>query len=260
MNKPLLLSALVLSLAASAKPVSKPIDWELGGTKFQGVLVFDDATKAPRPGLVLVPNWLGVTEANVKQAQLIAADRYVILVADVYGTAARPKTQEEAGKLSGALKGDRKLLRERSAKALAVLLAQAKAAPLEVAKVGAIGFCFGGTAALELARSGAKLAGVVSFHGGLDTPNPADAKAITGKVLALHGADDPFVPADVVKGFEEEMRAAKIADWELIKYGGAVHSFTDVDANMPGQAQYNASVTKRAYARMNGFFADAFGG
>jgi dienelactone hydrolase len=251
--KTLLLSCLLLSTSAMA--TTKKVPYELDKTKFEGVLVYEEGGK-PKPGLVLVPNWLGVTDANVKQAELIAARGYTVFVADMYGIAGKPKSADEAGKASGAVKGNRALMRARVKKALEVLLAQ-KGIPLEATKLGAIGFCFGGTGALELARSGAKVAGVVSFHGGLSSPTPDDAKNITAKVLALHGADDPFVPAEEVAGFEAEMRAAKI-DWQLVAYGNAVHSYTDVDANMPGKAQYNAQVATRAYAAMDAFFVEAF--
>jgi dienelactone hydrolase len=259
MNRALLLPALVFAMSSLAAPVQKPVSWTLENAKYEGVLVYDDASKAPRPGLVMVPNWLGVTDAAVKQAVELAGQKYVILVADVYGAAVRPKSFDEAGKVAGALKGDRALLRKRVNKALEVLLAQAKAAPFDAKKVGAIGFCFGGTTALELARSGANVAGVVSFHGGLSSPKPEDAKGIKARVLALHGADDPSVPPEEVKAFEDELRAAKV-DWQLVAFGGAVHSFTDPDANMPGRAQYNAPVARRAFRLMNDFFDELFGG
>jgi dienelactone hydrolase len=235
--------------------VNKKVAYQVDKTAFEGVLLYDDAG-GPRPGLVLVPNWLGVTEANVKQATELAARGYVIFVADMFGVTGRPKTMEEAGKASGALKGDRPLMRRRAAAALEQLKAH-KGTPLDPKKLGAIGFCFGGTSALELARSGAELGGVVSFHGGLGSPTPADAANIKGKVLALHGADDPFVPPEEVKGFEEEMRAARL-DWELVKFGNAVHSFTDVDANLPGKSMYDEKAARRGYALMDAFFAEAF--
>lgn len=249
----------VLSAPSLAAVVKRPVAWSLGEAKYEGVLLYDDAVKAPRPGLLLVPNWMGVTPANVKQAEELAGQRYVVLVADVYGAGVRPKTPEEAGKLAGGLKANRVQLRQRAAKALEVLLAQAKSAPLDAARVGAIGFCFGGTTALELARSGARLGGVVSFHGGLDSPKPEDGKNIKARVLALHGADDPSVSDADLQAFEEELRAAKV-DWQLVKFGGAVHSFTDVDANTPGRAQYDAPVARRAYRLMNEFFAETWGG
>lgn len=249
----------LLALTAAAKPVQKPVKYELSGTKLEGVLIYDDAVKTPRPGLVLVPNWMGINAPNLKQAAEIAGKNYIIFVADMYGEAVRPKNPDEAGKAAGAVKGDRHLMRARMNKALELLRSEGKAAGMDAKKLGAIGFCFGGTSVLELARSGADVAGVVSFHGGLDAPLAAEGKGIMAKVLALHGADDPYVPAAEVKGFEEEMRKAK-ADWQLVSYGNAVHSFTDVDANLAGQAQYNPKVAKRAYQAMNDFFTEAFGG
>lgn len=250
----LFLAVFLMATAAFAL-TSKKVAYEVEGVKLEGVLIFEEGGK-PKPGLVLVPNWLGITEANLKQAELVANRGYTVFVADLFGVTGRPKNQDEAGKAAGALKGNRPLMRARVKKALETFLAQ-KNVPLDATKLGAIGFCFGGTTALELARSGAKVNGVVSFHGGLQSPTPDDAKNITGKVLALHGADDPFVPAEEVTAFQTEMRAAKV-DWQLVAYGNAVHSFTDVDAKMAGKAEYNAAVATRAYAAMDTFFAEAF--
>ena len=249
----------LLALSAVAKPVNKAVAYEVDGTKFNGVLVYDDSVKTPRPGLVLVPNWMGVSAPAVKQAAEVAGTQYIILVTDMYGRTIRPKNAEEAGKAAGAVKSDRKLMRARVNKALDVLRAEGKAVGLDEKKLGAIGFCFGGTSVLELARAGANVAGVVSFHGGLDAPMPAGEKELKAKVLALHGAEDPLVPPAEVQGFVDEMRKAK-ADWELVSYGGAVHGFTDPDANMAGQVQYDAKVSKRAFRAMNDFFAEVFGG
>ena len=251
-----LLAVLVLtSVPGVAKMMTKPIPYEVEKVHLEGVLVYDDASP-PRPGLVLVPNWMGVSEANVRQAELVAQRGYVVFVADLFGTQARPKSTEQASKLAQALKADRPLMRKRAQAALAVLKSQ-KDAKLDPKRLGAIGFCFGGTGALELARSGAPLAGVVTFHAGLSSPTPGDAKNITGKVLALHGADDPFVPPEEVQAFETEMRQAKV-DWQLVSFGNAVHSFTDPDANTPGKTQYNEKVARRAYQLMDSLFAEAF--
>ncbi|MNJ65402.1 Dienelactone hydrolase family protein [compost metagenome] len=130
---------------------------------------------------------------------------------------------------------------------------------LDLASLGAIGFCFGGGSVLELARSGAQLKGFVSFHGNLDTPNPADARNIRAPVLVLHGADDPAVPKTQVEAFTAEMTAAK-ADWQLVSYGGAVHSFTERGASVPGRNEYNPKVAARAYQAMNDLFDEVFGG
>ena len=253
--------AMTLSSPAFASLVTKTVPYTAAGDKtaLEGVLVYDDAVKAPRPALVLVPNWLGINAPNLEQAKLVAGEKYVVFVADMYGKASRPKSTEDAPKLAGAVRGDPKLMRARVAAALDTLKAQ-KAPAFDVKKLGAIGFCFGGTGVLELARAGGDVAGVVSFHGGLAPLMPdAPAKGVKAKVLALHGADDPNVPPKDVEAFENELRAAK-ADWQLVKYGNSVHSFTDPDAKSPGRAEYNAQTAKRAYAAMNDFFDELFGG
>lgn len=251
-----LLVVSLFSLTAVAKPMRKPVSWELEGKKFEGVLVFDDAVKTARPGLVMFPNWLGINEANLKQAEEIAGTRYVLLVADLYGKGNQPKTQEEAGPTSGAVKKDRKLMRARTNEALEALLTAGRSVGMDANRIGAIGFCFGGTAAIELAKSGAKLAGVVSFHGGLDAAMPVDGK-ILARVLALHGADDPTVPKEALDAFVADLRKSE-ADWALVQFGNAVHSFTDPHANRPGVSEYNPKVAKRAFQMMEAFFDETF--
>jgi dienelactone hydrolase len=247
--------ALVLALSspAFAAVVQKTIAYEVNKTPLEGVLIYDDSTKAARAGLVMVPSWMGINAANLEQAKLIAGTKYVVFVADMYGKAVRPKNSDEAGKAAGAVKGDPALMRARVAAAYDTLKAQ-KLSVLDAKRLGAVGFCFGGTAVLELARSGSPVTAVVSIHGGIGPLKGAEpTKEVKAHVLALHGADDPFVPAKDVEAFESELRAAK-ADWELVKYANSVHAFTDPEANSPGQAQYNALTAKRAYAAMNAFF------
>lgn len=251
-------TAVLLAVVCSTQAMSatKKVSWEFEGATYEGVLI-GDAKAGARPGVVLAPNWLGVTDDAVSLGEQVASRGLTVLVADVYGVKSRPKDREEAGRTSGALKGDRPLLRRRMAKALEVLRSQ-KDVPLAPGALGVIGFCFGGTAALELARSGAEVGVVVSFHGGLSSPQPADAKNIKGKVLVLHGAEDPSVPPDEVAAFEAEMRAAKV-DWQLVSFGGAVHSFTDPKANAPGRAQYHPVVAARAFSMMDALMAEVFG-
>lgn len=247
----------LVALPCAAAPVSKPISYQIGEQAFEGRLVYDNASRKKRPGLVMVPNWLGPSEAAFRQAQEIAGKNYVILVADMFGTGVRPKNGAEAGEAVKPLYADRSLLRARVGRALQVLRSQAGEAPLDPRHLGAIGFCFGGASVLELARDGANIAGVVSFHGGLVLPSPAENKPITARILALHGADDPYVPAEQVQAFESEMRAAG-TDWQLVAFGGAVHAFTDPEANTPGQAQYNPRAARRAFRMMRDFFNEAF--
>ncbi len=242
---------------AEAGVVVEPVPYEIDGEPYEGLLIYDDAVKAPRPGLLMVPNWLGVNEDSAKKAARAAGDKYVVFMADLYGKAVRPSNPDEAKAAAGALRADRPLMRKRTQAALEVFERQGDKVALSKGQLGAIGFCFGGGAILELARSGSPLKGFVSFHGNLDTPNPADAKNIKAPILVLHGADDPAVPKEQVDGFIEEMKAAK-TDWQLVSYGGAVHSFTNPVANVPGRNEYHPVVAARAFRAMNDFFDEVF--
>lgn len=236
----------------------RPVPYEIDGEPYEGVLVHDANVQAPRPALLMAPNWLGVTEASVHKAARIARGRYVVLLADPYGTRKRPADVAAAKPLMAALRADRAMLRRRMRTALEVLTGL-KHEGIDHARMGAIGFCFGGTAVLELARDGAPLAGVVSFHGLLDTPTPADAANIRASILVLNGAQDPLVPAEQIEGFVAEMKAAPAVDWQLVHYGRAVHSFTNPQASMPGQAHYDPVIAARAFRAMDDFFDERFG-
>jgi dienelactone hydrolase len=194
-----------------------------------------------------------LTDYEKKRAEMLAKLGYVAFALDIYGKGIRPTEMKDAAAEAGKYKTNRELLRARARAGLAVLQQQEMADPKRIA---AIGYCFEGTTVIELARSGAEIAGVVSFHGALDSPHPEDGKNIKCKVLALHGADDPFVPAKDVAAFEDEMRSAKV-DWQLVKYGGAVHSFTDWDARAEGAA-YNEKADRRSW-EMKRFFGEIFG-
>lgn len=252
-----LAASLLFAGAAAAKTQTKPLSWEEGGKTFDGVLVWDDAGGVKRPGLVMVPNWYGVNDAAVEKAGVLAGKDYVILVADVYGRGLRPKNADEAGKASSAAGADAAVIRARAGKALAALRG-AKDVPLDPERIGAIGFCFGGMVALELARSGADLDGVATFHANLSTKAPAAAGAIKPPVLAMNGADDSFVPAAQIDGFEKEMREAK-ADWRFVNFGGAKHCFAEPDEHgqVPG-CEYHAPSYTRSVAMMRDFFAESF--
>ncbi len=254
-----LLAALItLGTAGTAQAAvqTRPVTYKLGAVTFEGTISFDAALHGKRPAVLVVPDWMGPSAFSRSRAEELAKLGYVALAADVYGKDTRPKDGKEAAAASGALKADRKLLRQRVRLALDTLLAQPEADP---AYVAAIGYCFGGTTVLELARSGAPVHATVSFHGGLDTPTPADAKAITGKILALHGADDPFVPPEHVAAFEKELRDAKV-DWQLVAYGGAVHAFAVPGAgNDPSKgAAYNEKADKRSWQAMRSFLGEVF--
>lgn len=250
---PLLLTC-ALTLKAAVK--TETIEYKQGDTTLEGVLTYDDAVKGPRPAVLIVHQWKGLTDYEKKRAEMLAQLGYVAFCVDIYGKGVRPQTVEEASATAGKYKKDRALLRARVNAGLETLRKQKNVDPKHIA---AIGYCFGGTTVIELARSGADVAGVVSFHGALDSPTPADGKNIKTKVLALHGADDPFVPAADIEAFEKEMRDAKV-DWRLIRYGGSVHSFTDwnADGSLKG-AQYNEKADKRSWEDMKQFFKELFG-
>ena len=255
--KKVISTLLVLACVLTARGAlqTRTIEYQQGDTTLAGVLVYDDAVKSKRPGVLIVHQWMGVTGYEQKRAEMLVQLGYVTFCADIYGKGIRPQTPAEAGAQAGKYKSDRTLLRARVNAGLEVLR---KCEFVDARRMAAIGYCFGGTTVIELARSGADLAGVVSFHGGLDSPTPAEGKNVRCKVLACHGADDPFVPAKELAAFENEMRSGGV-DWQLIQYGGAVHSFTDwkADGSMKG-AQYNEKADKRSWEDMKQFFGEIF--
>jgi len=255
--KTLLTSILTLgcALGAGAAIHTETIEYKHGDTTLEGHLAYDDAVKGPRPAVLIVHQWKGLGDYEKKRAGMLAQLGYAAFAVDIYGKGIRPKTPQDAGAEAGKYKSDRALLRARVNAGLDTLR---KRPNVDSKRIAAIGYCFGGTTAIELARSGADIAGVVSFHGALDSPTPEDGKHIKCKVLALHGADDPFVPARDVAAFEDEMRGAGV-DWQLIQYGGAVHSFTDwnADGSMKG-AKYDERTDKRSWEDMKQFFAEIF--
>jgi len=206
----------------------------------------------------MIPNWWGVTDAAVAKAKTLAGKDYVILLADVYGRGLRPKNPDEAGKASGAAMADEVALRAHAAAALAQLKGAAKRAPVDPSRIGAIGFCFGGAVALDLARSGADLKGVATFHGNLATKMPAKKGELKAPLLVMNGGDDKFISHELIDSFQDEMRAAG-ADWQFVNFGGAVHCFAEPDEHnaVPG-CNFNPAAYHRSVRMMYGFFDEAF--
>jgi dienelactone hydrolase len=258
MIKTILLAATIAGGAASLQAAiqTKTIEYKQGDTTLEGVLVWDDAVNGPRPGVLVVHQWLGLTNYEKHRAEMLAQLGYVAFCADIYGQGVRPRNVQDAGAEATKYKTDRALLRARANAGLEQLK---KSELVDPKRIAAIGYCFGGTTVIELARSGAELSGVVSFHGGLDSPTPADGRNIKCPILVCHGADDPFEKPEDLAAFESEMRDAKV-DWRLIKYGGAVHSFTQNDPGFsnPG-ARYNERADQRSWQDMKMFFGEIFG-
>ncbi|WP_095078747.1 dienelactone hydrolase family protein [Pseudomonas sp. Irchel s3h17] len=236
----------------------RSVVYQVDGKSYESRLAFDASHSGARPGLLMAPNWMGVGAGAEEIAKSVASKGYVVLIADLYGQAVRPQNNDEAGAAMMPLKNDRPLLRKRMQAAFEQLQSQGEAA-VDTSKLATFGFCFGGCCALEFARTGAPLKAAVSFHGTLDTPNVNDAKNIKGSVLVLHGAADPLVPREQLPAFEAEMNAAGL-DWQLLSYGGAVHSFTDPHANVPGMMMYDAKVAGRAFTSMHNLLDEVFKG
>ena len=250
-------SVLFAPLAARAADIhTEVLSWKVDDVDFSGYLVYAKDGDA-RPGVVMVPNWMGVNESALEKAKGIAADGYVVLLADVYGSKLRPKNAAEAGAAAGAAYENRALLRKRVTAAVDLLKAQPSSVPLLHDSIAAIGFCFGGATVLELARSGYDLDAVVSFHGNLTTSVPAAESTVKAKLLVLNGADDSYVKADDIAAFEKEMTAAN-ADWQFVNFAGAVHCFAESDANQAPGCLYHERSAKRAYRMMNAHLAEAF--
>jgi dienelactone hydrolase len=247
----------VLPFEASAGLHREVLEYKHGDVTLEGYLAYDDSIKGTRPGILVVHDWMGVGPYVKTRADQLAGLGYVAFAIDMYGKGIRPKNTEEASAQASIYRQDRQLMRSRAKAGLEVLMNQRL---VDTKQIAAIGYCFGGGTALELARSGVDIAGVVSFHGNLDTPHPEDAKNIKAKVLVLHGANDPFVPQKDVDAFWNEMRQTTV-DWQMVIYGGAVHGFTipaSGNDSSTGLA-YNEKADRRSWEAMRMFFGEIFG-
>jgi len=249
-------AALALSLTVLPAFAGQPLNYAEGTTKLAGYIAQPTAIKDKVPGVVVVHQWLGVTEHERKVADDLAKLGYVALAADIYGEGVKPGSAGEAGKLAGSFKGDRALYRRRVAAAIEALKAQKG---VDGSRLAVIGYCFGGMGALEAARAGLPVKGVVSFHGDLSASAEAASSTIGAKVLACHGADDPYVPAKAVAAFQDEMKKTQ-ADYVFVAYAGAVHAFTQTEAGNDSSkgAAYNAAAHRRSWQHLQDFFKEIF--
>lgn len=237
--------------------VEKSVVYEQGGVKLEGFHVYDDAVSGKRPAVLVVHQWTGLSDYEKRRSRMLAEMGYNVFAADIYGQGVRPQVPE-AGKEAGKYKGDRVLYRARLTAALEQLKSDERT---DGTKVAAIGYCFGGAGVLELARAGVEIQGVVSFHGALDAAEGMAAQSgkVAAKVLVLHGAADPYVPAEQVAAFQKEMSDAQ-ADWQMVFYSGAVHSFTHKEAgDDPAKgAAYQEAADRRSWEAMKVFFSEIF--
>lgn len=225
--------------------------------ELRGTLVADDSTTSRRPGIILFPDARGVGSHALACAERLARLGFAVLVADLYGGGRTAPDVPQAIELMNALRADTARWRERAEAARVALMQQSAVEP---GKLAAIGYCFGGTTALELARTGADLAAVVSFHGGLTSEHPEDAANIKAKVLVCHGAADALVSLAQLASFEDIMSRTRV-DWQVHVYGGAAHGFTNPelrDMALPNHA-YHEAADRRSWAAMLGLFEDVFG-
>ena len=252
-------AALALSVGtASAAIKETPVTYKDGSTTLKGFVVYDDATRGKRAGVVVVPEWWGVTKHTHGEARRLAEQGYTAFIADMYGDGKTADNPKDAGALSGAVMKDPAAMQSRFNAAKAAL---AKHATVDGSRIAAIGFCFGGAVVLNMARTGADLKGVAAFHAGLG-PNVARAAPgkVKARVLVLNGADDPFVKAEDIGAFKQEMELAKV-DYRFVDYPGAVHAFTNPEATEKGKQfklplKYDAKADKQAKAEADKFLAE----
>lgn len=249
-----ILAMLISAHRASAAIRTKAIDYRIGSGTYEGYLVFDDGANGRRPGVLIFPAWKGVSDNERVHAQRLAQLGYVVFIADIYGKGVHPATNAEAAAEASKYISNRPLYRRHARAAYDVLRANPMVDP---SRIAAIGYCFGGVGALELARSGADIKDVVGFHvANLTNPTPADDRNIKAHVLVLQGYLDPNTPPAARHAFEADMEKAHV-DWQLVLYGGTAHCFTDAEAgnNLAHGCAYNPVAEQRSWQAMKALFA-----
>ncbi len=244
---------------AQAAIVEQQVDYRAGDTVMKGYLVYDEAKTGPRPGVLVVHEWWGLNDYARQRARMLAELGYTALAVDMYGEGKLAQHPQDAQALSSHLGQHQEIAQARFNAALALLRQQVQ---VDDQRIAAIGYCFGGSVVLEMARAGIDLAGVASFHGGLGTSQAARPGDVRTPVLVLTGADDPFVPEEQVEAFEQEMTAAGVS-YQLISYLGAMHSFTSPAADQLGKEfnlplAYNRHADEASWQELQDFFKTIF--
>ncbi len=255
-------AALALSFAipAYAGIQEEAVTYSHDGTVMKGFIVYDDAIKTRRPGIVVVHEWWGITKHIRDEARRFAREGYTAFVADMYGDAKTADNPKDAGALSGAVRKNPATMLSRFIAAKDQL---SKHASVDPSRIGASGYCFGGSVVLDAARAGTDLKGVAAFHAGLGAAGAAaEAGRVKAKLLIQNGAADPFIKRESVEAFKKEMSAANV-DYRYLNYPGALHAFTNPEATAKGKQfnlplAYDAAADKQSKAEATKFFSDAF--
>jgi dienelactone hydrolase len=254
-----MLMLLTTLISADAAVKHEEVTYSANGVTMKGYLAYDDAKKGKRPGVLVVHEWWGHNEYARKRARMLAELGYIALAVDMYGDGKQAAHPEDAGKFAGAVMQNTEGAKARFMAALDVLKKNPRT---DSKRIAAIGYCFGGAVVLHMARFGADLKGVVSFHGNYATQSPAQAGKVKAKVLVCHGADDGFISQEQIDGLKKEMAGAKV-DFQFIAYPGAKHSFTNPDADQFAKQfgmpiAYNAEADKKSWEDMQAFFKKIF--
>ena len=251
--------AMMLAFESGAEVVSREISYKQGDTVMKGMIAYDDSIDAKRPGVLVVHEWWGHNAYARKRARMLAELGYTALAVDMYGDGKTADHPEDAGKFSSAVGGNLPLAKARFDAALSTLKNQPT---VDADRIAAIGYCFGGGILLGMARMGTDIDGVVSYHGSVATQSPAKKGDIKTRIRVFNGADDPFVKAEQIEAFKKEMEAAG-ADYKFVNYPGAVHSFTNPDADGYGKKfnlplAYNKEADEDSWQQTQDFFKEIF--
>jgi len=235
------------------------ISYEAGGVTLKGYLAYDENQQGQRPGVLVVHEWWGHNDYARRRARMLAEMGYTALAVDMYGDGKQAGHPDDAKKFMMEVMGNMQAAKDRFTAAKKILSQHTSS---DGSKIAAIGYCFGGAVVLNMARAGLDLDGVASFHGNLSAHSPAKEGDIKAKVLVLHGADDPFVPAEQVDGFKKEMADAKV-DMTFFAYPGAMHAFTNPAADEKGKKfkiplAYNADADAKSWAELEKFLKEIF--
>lgn len=237
------------------------INYSVGGRNYIGALVWNEKVSTKRPLMLMSPNWLGVTPEAIERTQRMCGDKFIGFVVDMYGDGKTVKGPPESMQMADAVRNDPQERRRRITAALDTLTSEATKRGIgEAGKRAAVGFCFGGGNVLELARAGVEVAAVIALHSDLVTPMPATAKGqIKSPILIVHGAKDPVVPKAHRDQIEAELEGVG-AKWQMLSFGGLVHSFCEEENNVPGIAEFDAAAARQSYAMIQRYIEDGFAG